>query len=196
MLPITRIWGFNSSPSFYVGLGKDTISIGLSFVVFYEVIQNVFTSGTLKITRSTFTLLAAVFLLAGALLSVLMKIDSPSKIMKDVLVAQNVVRFDQVSFLLLLAVLTIFFGLFWGDLAFGIAAGFGVYAIMELLRVYLSVHMGFAGSHFTNLLGQWSYQVASLIWLYYAWKKPKSPSKTLPSDKVSEYTEPIDRLIQ
>src|SRR5438270_21728 len=120
--------------------------------------------------------------------------DQP--LMKAIYVGSNVARFEQTGLLVLLAILTVFFGFYWGDLAFGIAAGFGFYATMEIAGTYVRGHAGPEGTHLFNLANAWSYQIASLIWLFYVLKKPKSPAISLPSDKVSGYTEQIDKLIR
>lgn len=81
-------------------------------------------------------------------------------------------------------------------MAFGIAAGYGLNAVMVILTTYMRTNLGPGSSHFSNLMSSWSYEAASLVWLLYLWKKPKSPIQPLPSDNVSGYSEPIERLIQ
>src|SRR4051812_45554265 len=49
-IPVTKYWGFSSYQYFYGYWATTAISIGLSFVVLYEVVRNVLTSGTLKIS--------------------------------------------------------------------------------------------------------------------------------------------------
>ena len=196
MLPVTKTWGFNSNPTFYTWLGSNIISISLSFIVLYEVVRNVMTSGTIKVERSTFVIVVSLLLIAGALISMTLRAENDQIVMKVIFIVSNVLRFDQTGLLIALATMTLFFGFYWGDLAFGIAAGFGIYAAMEILRIYLRAHIGPGSSHFTNLISQWSYQIASLVWLFYTLKKLKLPPPVLPSDKVSEYTRPIERMIR
>lgn len=189
-------WGIKSYPYFYSWIAQTAVSIGLAFVVLYEVVQNVLTSGTLKINRSSFMLLTACFLLAGTALSFTFNDASDLAIMKALYIGENVTRFDQTSLLVVLAIVSVFFGFYWGDLAFGIAAGFGIYASMEIASNYIRGYLGPVWNHFTSLLSQWAYFLATLMWLFYIWKKPKLPTQSLPSDKVSEYSEPIQRLIK
>src|ERR1041384_8420513 len=56
MVPVTRIWGFDSYPTFYTWLGTNIVSVILSFIVLYEVLRNVMTSGTVKFSLSTFVI--------------------------------------------------------------------------------------------------------------------------------------------
>lgn len=194
LFPLMKIWGFNSYPYFYTSWAANMISIGLSFLVLYEVAKNVLTSGTLRLSRANVILVASVLLLAAALVSLTFQANDDQALMKIYLISNNLVRFEQTGMLVLMALLTLFFGFYWGDLAFGIALGFGFYATMAIVSTYIRGHLGPQGTHFSNLIDVWSYQIASLIWLFYLLKKPKSPLLALPSDKVSEYTEPIERL--
>ena len=189
-------WGYSSYPSFYVGWITNIVSIGISFYVLYEVVRNVLTSGTLKLSRSNIVLLTSTLLMLAALISLTFQAKNDVLLSKILFISENLARFEQIGLLITLAILTLFFGFYWGDLAFGVAVGFGFYAFMQLVGIYGRGRLGPMANHAYNLTSAWSYQIASLIWLFYIWKKPKPPLKALPSDKVSEYTEAIERLIK
>src|ERR1700760_3521693 len=57
---------FGATAHFYAYYGTDAINIGISFVVLYEVLEHILTSGTIKITRSTFFFFIAILFLAAA----------------------------------------------------------------------------------------------------------------------------------
>jgi len=191
---------FGGWPDFYVYYGTDTVDIGLSFAALYEVLRNVLTSGTIKISRSSFFMVVSGLLLAAAILAyVTASPTDPIKdppLMRAVLLLQGVARFAQVGVLLMFAVLTIFFGFYWGNQAFGIAAGFGIYASIQLVNVYFRGLSGPKGHKIFGLIYGESYLLATVIWLFYALKqRPKPPGK-LPTSNLSEFEEPVEKLLR
>ncbi len=196
LIPVSHHWGFSSLPYIYGSYGGDLVSVGLTFVILYEVMRDVLTSGTLKVNRMAFVLLTAILLLVSAFISTLMEVQGDLAIMRAILRAMNIVRVEQVAVLLLLAVATLFFGFYWRNLAFGIAAGFGLYASMSLVSIYLRSDLGATGTHIANLVDNWSYEVASLIWLFYISRRPRTSRDSLPSDKLSQYSDHIETMIK
>jgi hypothetical protein len=197
MIPVKYYFGFSSWEYFDSSWGTNALSIGLSFAVLYEVVRNLFTEGTFEIKRSNFVLVnALLFLLAVTLAFLAGENYHASTIMKAINTVEFSLRFVQVATLLVLGVMTAFFGFYWRSQAFGIAVGFGFYAAVVLMNSAFYWRMGPAYSHIHNVADVLAYYIASLAWLYYLGKKPKLPLTTLPSDKVSQYTQPIERLVQ
>ena len=191
---------FGGLPAFYVYYGTDTVDIGVSFAALYEVLRNVLTSGTIKISRSTFFMVVCGLLLAAAVLAYVTA--SPANPLKDpplmraVLLLQGVARFAQVGVLLMFAVLTIFFGFYWGNQAFGIAAGFGLYASIELVNVYFRGLSGPKGHKIFSLIYGESYLLATIIWLIYALKQRLKAPTSLPTNNLAEFEEPVEKLLK
>jgi hypothetical protein len=196
LIPVSKYSGFSSSLFFYGSWGSTLISIGLTFVILYEVVRNVFTSGTLKISRSNFMLLTALLLLAAAVLSTQMPALSDVPVMKGILAARNALRLEQIALLVVLAIATVFFGFYWGNLAFGIAAGFGVYASMDLVSGYVRGRLGIEGTHMSNLIDTWSYQIAAFIWLFYALKKQGTPPGGVPPNRSHDLAEHVESMMK
>lgn len=169
-------------------MGTSIVSIGLAFITLYEVVRDVLTLGTVRIGKSTFVMITSALLMLASLLSFRLEAKTDVPIMKGIFITTNVLRSDEIGLLLILSVLTTFFGLYWGDLAFGIAAGFGAYSTMEIVRVYIRAHFGMSANHFSNLIARWSYQIASLIWLFFIWKnRPPKDLPSLPKNELSQY---------
>jgi hypothetical protein len=187
-------FGLNSWPHFYVYWGTDKINIVLSFAVLYEVLKNVLTSGTIKISRSTFFLIVAVLFLASAVLAYVTTVPGKDPaLMRLILSMEGVVRFAQIGVLLMFTVLTIFFGFYWGNQAFGISAGFGFYAAILLVDLYFRRVVGPAFHARFALIDISAYLLATAIWLIYALKRKPKPPASLPSDNLSEFEEPLKR---
>jgi hypothetical protein len=179
--------------SYWIG---QSVAIALSLVVLYEIFRNVLTSGTLKISKSTFLLINAVLLLLAAGLALFQVKTSDYKVIYTILLFTRTVRIVQVGLMLILAVLSAFFGFYWNSLAFGIAAGFGFYAATELVNTTVRTLLGATGNQIFSWVSVLSFQCAIMVWLVYAAKGRKLPVMALPSDKVSQWSEPIERLIK
>lgn len=197
MIPVSKIWGFSSWPYFYGSYGGTFVGIGLTFVILYEVVRSVLTSGALKVGRLSFILLSAALSIAAGVLSLVIKVPERDPLFHVILAVTNVVRLEQLAVLLILGIVTVFFGFYWGDLAFGIAAGFAFYAVMDLMSIHVRTHIGPTASHNSNLIDNWSYEVASLIWLFYILKKPKSlPAEALPPDDLSDFSGALEEIVK
>jgi hypothetical protein len=197
LLLVAHTYGIQSWPYFYAGHISNGFAIGLTFFVLYEVLSNVLTSGTLKIDGSSFLIVNATLLIAVTLLILMAGHKYHTlAILNSLATIEVSLRYVQISLLVLLAILTRFFGFYWVDLSFGIALGYAFYAAMFIINAETLGKMGDAYTHMNHVVDVLAYYAASCIWLFYAWKKPKSPPMALPSDKVTGYTEPIERVIQ
>ena len=186
----------NSSPYFYTYWGTDIVNVGLSFAVLYEVLDSVLTSGTIKVSRSTFLLLISILALTSAVLAYFTKTSVDFPLIHGILLAEGTVRFAQIGVLLVFLGLTLFFGFYWGDQAFGISAGFGFFAAVMVVNTAIRQLSGQADNRRFALTNVGAYVISSLIWLFYALKTPKSPPPTLPPDEVSKYTDSIKKIIK
>src|SRR5438445_8183015 len=77
---------------FYSYWITQAVSIGLSFVVLYEVFRNVLTHGTLPISKSNFVLINALLLTGAALISLKLHGGDSEKTMYTILVFSRTVR--------------------------------------------------------------------------------------------------------
>jgi hypothetical protein len=179
---------------FYTYWGMQAVAIGLSFVVLYEVFRFVLTSGTLPVNKSTFMLINAVLLVIAAVVALVIQGTDTNKVMYTIFVFARTVRIVQVGLMLILVVLSVSFGFYWSSLAFGVALGFGFFASVELVNNTVRAVLGPEGNHIWSWVSVLSFQCASCIWLAYAAKGRKLPVMQLPENKVSLWTEPIERL--
>jgi hypothetical protein len=171
------------SITFYTYWATQAVAIGLSFVVLYEVFRHVLTSGTLPVSKSNFVLINAVLLVIAAVMALKLQGVDTNPTMYTIFVFTRSVRVVQVGLMLILAALSLFFGFYWGCQAFGIAAGFGLYASVELVNHTVRAMLGPIGNQIWSWVSVLSYQCAALIWLAYAIKGRKLPVMELPEDK-------------
>jgi hypothetical protein len=187
----------NSAQYFYVYWITDVINVGISFAVLYEVLKNVLTAGTIKVSRSTFFLIVALLLLASVTLSYFTTPPAKDPVLfQTILLAEGAVRFAQIGVLLVFAALTLFFGFYWGNQAFGISAGFGSYAAVMFVNARIRQRVGLSDSTRYAMTDITMYTIATLIWFFYALKRPKVPIPGQLHDQISTYSEPISRMIK
>jgi len=151
----------------YVYWVTDGIYVVVGVAVLYEVFQHVFgnlaRAWWMRAVFPVFVILTIVLTLSRTQ----EPLTGADAIMQTVLAAELGVRFLQVLMFVLLIVLAGLFGLRWRQREFGICAGYGIYASVNLVtttRYYES------GTKFTYLWGWVSvitYTIAVLIWLVY-----------------------------
>ncbi|MCU1309536.1 MAG: hypothetical protein JWO20_661 [Candidatus Angelobacter sp.] len=179
---------------FYSYWTGQVVSIALSFLVLYEVFRNVLTAGTLPVSKANFALINAVLLLMAAVVALKMQGADTEKWLYAIFLFSRTVRIVQVGLMLILVVLSISFGFYWSSQAFGIALGFGFYASTELVNNTVRALLGPNGNRIWSWVSVLSYQCAAVIWIVYAAKGRKLPVMELPENKVSLWSEPIERL--
>jgi hypothetical protein len=156
------------TPYFYLYWGTDAVQSVLGGIVMYEVCRGVFRNlgrnWWARIVFPVLLLIAVALTLArtGAQLP-----GAEGTLMTWVVKAELGLRFLQVLLFLLLFALVTFVGVRWRQHHFGISAGYGIYAAVNL---FTTTKYYESGTKFTFLWGWISvitYTVAVLIWLWY-----------------------------
>ena len=153
---------------FYTYWTTEAIYCILGIVVFYELFRKVF----LNLTKMRFLrLVFPIAVLFSAALSVVRAHVFPphmaTALISFIVSAELAVRLLQSFIFGLLVILVYFFGLRWKQYAFGIAAGFGIYATTALI---CTTRFSESGTSFTFLWGAVmlvSYSIAVLIWIWF-----------------------------
>lgn len=107
-------------------------------------------------------------------------------------------RFLQVCLLIVAIATMTRLGLTWRDYSLGIAAGFGVYAALDLVLLELRGHLHVLGDSTFVFLRSASYNLGVLIWAFYFLRPRKeNPVDRLPGTDVANWndalTEHIDK---
>lgn len=84
----------------------------------------------------------------------------------------------------------------WGQLPFGIALGFGVMACVQLAVSMMRSYLGDGSTPGYVLLRPLAYNLAVLIWLFYAAKRErrKDVSALPPEDEVNRWNEALEKM--
>ena len=105
-------------------------------------------------------------------------------------------RFLQVCLLILAIAMMSRLGLTWRHYSLGIAAGFGVYAALDLVLLELRGHLHILSGEAFVLLRSAAYNLGVLIWAFYFLRPEDGNSiDRLPGNDVSDWNETLTEQV-
>lgn len=167
---------YSYSTCFYFSWFSTAISVALGFQVIHEAFLDVFRPfHTLRdLGTVLFKWAGLVMLLVAGVVSVSSNATDTAPWMQAIMTAQRCVRVIQVGMVLFLMAFARYLGVSRRQHSFGIALGFGTFAVVEL-----ALNASWAGSHLANLsmslINMTAYNATLLIWLGYT--LAKSPAR-------------------
>jgi hypothetical protein len=167
---------YHWSAVFYLSWISIAISVALGFKVLHEAFLDVFQPfHTLRdLGTVLFKWAGLVMLLVAGVVSVSTNSSDTVPWVQAILTAQRCVRIIQVGMVLFLLSFARYLGVSRRQHSFGIALGFGSFAVVELALI-----ASYAGEHLSNLsmglVNMGAYNVTLLIWLGYSFAK--SPAR-------------------
>jgi hypothetical protein len=170
------------SAAFYLYWVSNAISVTFGFLVIHEVFVDVFRIfHTLRdLGTVLFKWAGLVMLLVAGVVSVSTNSSQVQPWMQAIITSQRCVRIIQVGMVLFLLFFSHYVGVSRRQHSFGIALGFGSFAVMELLLI-----CSYVGNHLSqvtvNVVNMAAYNASLLLWLgYMAAKSPaREGSQTL-----------------
>jgi hypothetical protein len=167
LFPI-HLWG--TYPEYFYSFWiSDAISLALGFKIIHEIFLDVFRPyHTLKDLGSVlFKWAALVMLLVACVVAASGSTTDQGPLVQAVLTVQRCVRVMQCGLILFLLVFSGYLGVSWRQHSFGIALGFGGFALVELAMVALNT-AGRATPEGVNRINAITYNCAILVWFGYA----------------------------
>ena len=160
------------SAAFYLCWACNAISVAFGFLVIHEVFVDVFRLfHTLRdLGTVLFKWAGLVMLLVAGVVSVSSNSSEISPWMQAIMTSQRCVRIIQVGMVLFLLFFAHYVGINRRQLSFGIALGFGSFAVMELILICSWVGNHLSGPA-TSLLNMGAYNSSLLMWLGYVYLK-------------------------
>lgn len=162
----------NYSASFYLYWSCDALSVAFGFAVIHEVFVDVFRSfHTLRdLGTVLFKWAGLVMLLVAGVVSVSTNSSEMAPWMQAIVTAQRCVRMIQVGMVLFLLFFAHYLGVSRRQQSFGIALGFGSFAVVELVLI-----CSWVGKHldqpWMSVVNMSAYNATLLVWLGYVWVK-------------------------
>ena len=160
------------SAAFYLYWACNAVSVAFGFLVIHEVFVDVFRLfHTLRdLGTVLFKWAGLVMLLVAGVVSVSSNSLEISPWMQAIITSQRCVRIIQVGMVLFLLFFAHYVGINRRQLSFGIALGFGSFAMLELIVI-----CSWVGNHLSglaiSLLNMGAYNGSLLIWLGYVYVK-------------------------
>lgn len=166
--------------AFYLYWGLNAISVAFGFLVIHEVFVDVFrVFHTLRdLGTVLFKWAGLVMLLVAGVVSVSTNSSAIPPWMQAIITSQRCVRMVQVGMVLFLLFFAHYVGVSRRQHSFGIALGFGSFAIVELLLIssWIANHLNIVGVNVANML---AYNGSLLLWFtYVAVRRPVRDGST------------------
>lgn len=156
---IDPVWWFYS---FFVGSFATTI---LGFAVLYEVAKSAIRIPVFKLNPQVFLALCAVGAVLAVVVSAQTEVTGTIFIRVRILLEVSL-RVMQVSILCIFASVSLFFGLLWRRVEFGIVLGYGIYATSQLAIMWLRASG--TANDVAALVPIVSYCCAAMTWFVYS----------------------------
>jgi hypothetical protein len=166
----------NPSAYFYLYWFTDAISVLIGFAVIHEVFLDVFRSfHTLRdLGTVLFKWAGLVMLLVAGVVSMSSSAGDMVWWMQAIVTTQRCVRIIQVGMVLLLLFFSRYLGMSRRQHSFGIALGFGLFAVVELTLI-----ASWVGNHLSDLamalINMGAYNASLFVWLGYMVAKSPAP---------------------
>src|ERR1700686_561362 len=174
------IYRYYYSAAFYVSWISTAISVALGFMVIHEAFLDVFRPfHTLRdLGTVLFKWAGLVMLLVAGVVSVSTRSSDIAPWVQAIMTAQRCVRIIQVGMVLFLLFFARYLGVSRRQHSFGIALGFGTFAVVELALV--ATWSGYRLSDISmSLVNMGAYDCALIVWLSYT--LVKSPAREVAS---------------
>ncbi len=171
-----------------------TITLGIAIVI--EIFKRTFApyEGIRRMARMLFLSAAALLIVIGVIFLFYHHAEYSTPILTIFFVTGRSVRIMQLGLILALFAISRYLRLRWKNYLFGIALGFGFYAMMELAGVTIRMYYGQPVAFAENILQGTAYCLAVVIWTAYVLQPEaaKIPIVSLPSHELEKW----DRVLQ
>jgi hypothetical protein len=176
----------------------DATAILLTLVVIVEVAFHLI--GRYPFLRFLFKILLGVAVIAAiAALAMLLWTRGPAGadvVLEWIIYTERSVRFLQVCLLILMIALMSRLGLTWRNYALGIAAGFGLYAALDLILLELRAHLHALTDNSFVLLRSTAYNLGVLIWAaYFLLPWGEGPINRLPDNDLAQWNDELNQKV-
>ena len=175
------------------------IDIVLDMAILIEIFNRIFApyQGIRGIARMIFIGAATVFAATSATSFFFSHAEYSVPILTFLMVADRGVRILQLGLILTLFAITRYLHLRWKNYLFGIALGFGFYAVTALAVLVVRMTYGQPVMTVTNLLEGTGYCVAVLIWATYVLQPEAAtvPIVSLPSHELEQWDATLKKIL-
>jgi len=184
---------------FYAYSINDVVDIVLALAILVEIFTRIFApyEGIRGIARLLFLSATVVIATGSAVFLFFHHTEYSVPALTFFLVAERSVRILQLGLVLALLVITRYLHLRWKNYLFGIALGFGFYAMTTLAVLVVRMAYGHPVMIVTNILWGTGYCVAVLIWAVYVLQPEVAniPIVSLPSHELEQWDATLKNML-
>jgi len=181
---------------FYVYWWAEVITTLLSFSVIYEICNHILASSSLPISKTTFFRINVGLMLLASFVAAFTIHSAPAHpLIRAVFVLSGALRIMQIGVFAGVGTLSLFYGFFWTNQAFGIALGYGLYALEQLTNTLVRAWAGSVGDGAYRYISMFAFECTVLIWLAYALKgSTQIAVERVPENNAALWFGAIERL--
>jgi len=161
----------------YAFLCAEVVDAALAFGTVHELYRGLLRSysGVQKFASIVFRATLIVLLAAAVVSAATAPAADTSRLLAGVFTLDRAAAVVRGGLLLLLFLLSCYFGLRWQHFAFGIAAGFALQSSVALATYALHAHFGLLGKPILSVISAAAYNCAVFIWLAYLFSPEPVP---------------------
>ena len=175
-------------------------SIGLAFGVIYEIFKTVLEpyDAVRRVWRFLFALTSVILIIISIVWLLYGSGPQVDRLTQTMNVLLRSVRVIQVGLLLLLFSLASSLGLTWRSYSFGIALGYGTYAIVDLVLSAMRLEYGDAVWKLESYCTTIAYGTSVLIWAWYVMQPEKLAGRlaVIPYNDIEKWNEKLEELLK
>lgn len=180
------------------------IGLGMSIVLRFAIIQEIFSQvlrsypGLKELSRLALLWASVVLVLIAVGVAAYAPGDTTPPILAGVHVVDRAVGVVQSGLLVFLFLFASYFGLSWKSYVYGITAGLGIFATVDLATSAIRVASGPSeSSYIFSLVTMATYHCCVVIWLVYllAPESARRTVKVLPDHNLEEWNAALQRLL-
>ena len=184
---------------FYANWTNDAIDIILALAILVEIFNRMFApyEGIRGMARILFISSAAILTATSAVFLFFHNAAYSVPVLTVFMVAERSVRILQLGLILALFAITRYLHLRWKNYLFGIALGFGFYAVCVLTELVVRMTYGQLVMAWGNLLEGTGYCVAVVIWATYILQRDVAaiPIVSLPSQELEQWDATLSNML-
>jgi hypothetical protein len=185
---------------FYFFYAFEICGISLGFCLIYEIFTSVLKPYDALNGVAKRLLFAIVFylIIIGMILARYGSGSAIDRVSEVIFVSLRTLRLIQAGVLLALFFLVRSFGLTWRSYIFGIAMGYGIYAILDLILALERTYYGNSTEGMQSLFRTVAYMIMVGIWTCYFVQKDRvaQPVRVIPYNDIAKWNEKLEELLK
>jgi hypothetical protein len=179
---------------------NNVITISLGMVIIFELFNRIFEpyEGIRRFGRIILFWSSALLMIIGGILATFNEVAFSVPVWTVLLVAERSLRIIQLGLILVLFSVSRYLHLRWKNYLFGIALGFGFYALVALTGLTIRMYYGKSVFGVVDTLLGTAYCAAVVIWTFYILQPDVlgTPIITLPSHELDRWDHTLSQLLR